>query len=98
MVYFIIIQFSLPNTFRRTFVHYSINRIIQKSWTNLLTKNTGGLAVAPGTSSAEAILHRGFRPLARYTHRMGLHSGNQSLCVRGGFLATVARLEPDPAR
>ena len=80
------------------FVYFSINRIIQKPWTNLLTKNTGGLAVAPPTSSAEAILHRGFRPLARHTHRMGVHSGDQSLCVRDGCLATVARLEPDPAR
>ena len=40
-----------------------------------ITNSTGGLAAASPTSSAEAILHHVFRPLARYTLRMGVHSG-----------------------
>ena len=37
----------------------------------LLTYSSFGIAAAPPTSSAEAIHNRVFRPLARYTLRMG---------------------------
>ena len=44
----------------------------------LLTNSTGGLAAAPPTFSAEAILHCVFRPLARHTLRMGGGEGEGS--------------------
>ena len=50
----------------------------------LRTNSSSSIAAAPPTSSAEAIRHRMFRSLARYTFRMGVHSGDQSLCVRRG--------------
>ena len=54
----------------------------------LLTYSSVGIAAAPPTSSAEAIHHRVFRPLARYTLRMGVRSDDKSLRVGGGFPAT----------
>ena len=56
----------------------------------LLTYSSVGIVAAPPTSSAEAIHHRVFRPLARYIL-------NQSLRVVGGFPATGVSLQTDPA-
>ena len=64
------------------------------TYPRLLTKST---VSAPPSSSAEAIFNHVFRPLARYSG-LGDHNGDQSLCAGGGFPATDAPLQPDPAR
>lgn len=55
------------------------------------------LLQTPLIFSAEAIRHYVCRPLARYTLRMGVHSGGQSLRVVDRFQGTTVSLYLYPA-
>ena len=50
------------------------------SWVQVL-RYLHSTAAAPSKSSAEAVIHLMFRPLALYTLGIRVHSGNQALCV-----------------
>lgn len=55
------------------------------------------LLLTPLSFSVQAICYYVCRPLARYTFRMGVHSGGQSLCVVGRFPAITVSLHLYPA-